>query len=120
MRRSYPTPSTELLASDTSSIEGGPPFSAEPHGWGISDEHQWGMSASAVDLAFGGGVALLRWATMAVAERAFAAFRCCLRYSWRKPRRVSVRRCVLSGRYWEAVTAKATRESFPRPGSKLD
>ena len=24
------------LASDTSSIEGGPPFSAEPHGWGIS------------------------------------------------------------------------------------
>lgn len=26
----------ELLASDTSSIEGGPPFSAEPHGWGIS------------------------------------------------------------------------------------
>jgi hypothetical protein len=26
----------ELLMSDTSSIEGGPPFSAEPHGWGIS------------------------------------------------------------------------------------
>src|SRR5215212_7450061 len=26
----------ELLASDTSSIEGGPPFSAEPHGWGIA------------------------------------------------------------------------------------
>ena len=26
----------ELLASDTSSFEGGPPFSAEPHGWGIS------------------------------------------------------------------------------------
>jgi len=26
----------ELLASDTSSIEGGPPPSAEPHGWGIS------------------------------------------------------------------------------------
>src|SRR6478736_2941992 len=26
----------EQLASDTSSIEGGPPFSAEPHGWGIS------------------------------------------------------------------------------------
>jgi hypothetical protein len=25
-----------LQASDTSSIEGGPPFSAEPHGWGIS------------------------------------------------------------------------------------
>src|SRR6201991_1094146 len=26
----------EQLASDTSSFEGGPPFSAEPHGWGIS------------------------------------------------------------------------------------
>ena len=25
-----------LQASDTSSIEEGPPFSAEPHGWGIS------------------------------------------------------------------------------------
>ena len=26
----------EQLASDTSSFEGGRPFSAEPHGWGIS------------------------------------------------------------------------------------
>uniref|UniRef100_UPI001C54523B hypothetical protein n=1 Tax=Mycolicibacterium vinylchloridicum TaxID=2736928 RepID=UPI001C54523B len=29
-------PSMEQLASDTSSFEGGPPFSAEPHGWGTS------------------------------------------------------------------------------------
>ena len=38
----------EQLASDTSSFEGGPPFSAEPHGWGNFDERQWGNSVSAV------------------------------------------------------------------------
>lgn len=40
----------ELLASDTSSIEGGPPFSAEPHRVGNFDERKWGISVSAVTL----------------------------------------------------------------------
>ena len=48
MRRSYPTPSTELLASDTSSIEGGPPFIGGATRVGNFDERQWGISASAI------------------------------------------------------------------------
>jgi hypothetical protein len=40
----------ELLASDTSSFEGGPPFSAEPQRVGNFDERQWGISVSAVTL----------------------------------------------------------------------
>ena len=47
----------ELLASDTSSIEGGPPFSAEPHGWGISmsvsGEFQRARSKMAIRAAIG-------------------------------------------------------------------
>ena len=37
-----------LLALDTSSIEGGPPFSAEPHRRGITDGRQWEISLSAI------------------------------------------------------------------------
>ena len=34
--------------SGTTSVEGDPPPSAEPHGWGISKEYQWGISVSAI------------------------------------------------------------------------